>query len=98
LLELCVADHTLVAEIRQLGDLVCGAGTVRVYGALDVLAKGRVLSLGVLNSVPLHLSAASDEVHEDAEVRQEDDEYCPQRFAPAGEVLAAKDVAENDDQ
>src|SRR5262249_43809511 len=32
------------------------------------------------------------------EVRQDDDEYRPERLAPPGQVLAAEDVGEDDDQ
>ena len=98
LLELCLADNALVRGDRPAGRSRRPRWPVRVHRALDVLAKGGVLSLRVLDGVSLHLATAGDQVHEDPEVGQEDDEYRPQRLGPTGEVLAAENVAEHDDQ
>ena len=50
-----------------------------------------ILSLGGLHRVLLQLVTAGDQVHEHAEVGEDDHEQDPERLAPARQVVAAED-------
>jgi hypothetical protein len=70
-------------------------GLLVATDALHALT-GRVLPrLRRVYHVLLHLVPARDQVHDDA-VRQHNDENDPQRLAPATDVVATEDVAEDD--
>jgi hypothetical protein len=70
-------------------------GLLVATDALHALT-GRVLPrLRRVHHVLLHLVPARDQVHDDA-VRQHNDENDPQRLAPATDVVATEDVAEDD--
>lgn len=64
--------------------------------ALHALTGRVLLRLRRVHHVLLHLVPAGDQVHDDAEVRQHHDEDDPQRLAPATDVVATEDVAEDD--
>jgi hypothetical protein len=66
------------------------------YDTLHVLTGRVLLRLRRVHHVLLHLVPAGDQVHDDAEVRQHNDEDDPQRLAPATDVVATEDVAEDD--
>jgi hypothetical protein len=66
------------------------------YDTLHVLTARVLLRLRRVHHVLLHLVPAGDQVHDDAEVRQHNDEDDPQRLAPATDVVATEDVAEDD--
>jgi hypothetical protein len=57
-----------------------------------------ILGLGRSHGVLVHLAAPGDQVDEHAQVGQEDDEDAPDRLGPSPQVMAAEDVAEDDDQ
>src|SRR5512144_191500 len=95
LLVLRFRDRAVRLEIGQPRDLLGGA---RGGDGLDVLAGGGVPPRGILRRMLTHLVAPGDEVHEDAEVRQEDHEDDPDGFGDAPQVAAAEDVGEDHDQ
>src|SRR5207244_8480014 len=95
-LELAVVDDPLVAEIDEMFDLI--RRSVRGCGAADVFARGCILRLGLSERVLVHLSAACDQIDEDAEVRKHDHEDRPECLGPTGQVRATKNVGEDADQ
>src|SRR5215468_8531288 len=95
-LELLGRDHTPIAQVRELGQLVRRAGLAR--GLLDITTEGRVLLLSLLRGPLMHAAAADDQVHQDTDQRDEQHEQEPHRLASAGQVLAAEDVDEHGDQ
>src|SRR3954454_17678349 len=96
LLELGLVDRAGVQQLLGAGDLgrrAVGRGHVAdvVVEHLLLLAHARLAPLG-------HVVAVGDQVHEDAQERQEDGEDHPSSLAPPGHVAAAEDVAEDDDE
>src|SRR5438046_5981692 len=89
--ELLVGQHTLVAQCRQLVDLLGDAGGGS-GGSLNVLARRLVSGDSVAMVAMRHPAPSGDQVHEDAEERQDDDEDRPQRLGPSAQVIAAEDV------
>ena len=95
--KLATGDGALGFQIREPRDLVGRAGPGPGH-ALDVLAGRGVLRLGLCHGVLLHLVPAGDQVDEHPKIRQDDHEDRPQSFGPSGQIRAAEDVAEDDDQ
>ena len=71
-------------------------GLLVANDTLHVLTGRVLLRLRRVHHVLLHLVPAGDQGHDDAEVRQHNDEDDPQRLAPATDVVATEDVAEDD--
>src|SRR5689334_8960532 len=78
LLELGVGDRAAGFQVGELLDLV-GAAITAAHAA-DVLARRGVSLLREFERALVHLSAAHDQVHEDAEERKEDHEDRPARL------------------
>src|SRR5215813_8064107 len=95
-LELLGRDDTPVAQVSELGQLFRRA--LLACGLLDIAAERLVLLLSLLRSPLMHAPAAGDQVDQDTDQRDEQHEQEPQRFGPAGQVMAAEDVDEHGDQ
>src|SRR5664280_3780782 len=96
-IELGIGDDSLGLEIGQFRQFVHtaarGAGSLLHVGIEGLLLLCR-LGLGAF----VHLAAAGDQVHEDAEEREDDHEDHPQGLCPSAEVAAPEDVREHDDE
>src|SRR5262249_27515048 len=98
-LELGVVDHALLLEIGETGELVGGAAAAATTGGLAHRGvEPALLCLRGFLRLLRPLVAARDEVHEDAEIGEDDHEDHPQRLRPAGEVVAAEQVDEDGDE
>ena len=85
-LELRVGDVALVPELGELGQFVGLAAGARAFGRLpDVRVDRLPLRPGVFLVALAHVTSAGDEVHEDSEVRQDDDEEGPPRLRPTAQ-------------
>src|SRR3954462_2116786 len=88
-------DGAAVEELLGRRDLF---GRRRTRGRpgyrLDVLGLRRPNLLLLLQLTLRHGVTAGDEVHEDAQERQEDDEQYPEGLGPTAQVTAAEHVAE----
>src|SRR6516165_1210715 len=72
LLELGVGDDAALLQIGELGELVGAALGAR--GVAHVLAELLVFCLGLAGAPFVHRAAPGDDIHQDAEERQDDDE------------------------
>src|ERR687894_3306523 len=98
-LELVLGEHALVAQIGEPGDLAdrtAAVGTAR--DVLHVVAEGGLSGGRFSRRVFVHLPTPGDQVGEDPQIGQHDDEDGPQGLAPAREVGAPEDVAQDGEQ
>src|SRR5215469_6043222 len=95
-LEFLGRNDATVTKVGELGQLI--RRTLRAGGILDIAAELLVLGLRVPHLVLVHLAAADDQVHQDPDHRDEQNEYEPQGFGPAGQVMAAEQVDQDGDQ
>src|SRR5664280_800455 len=81
-----------LAQVRQLRELIGGAGRRAGGHLLDVATEGILLNLCLLNRPLMHLPAADYQVDQDTEDRKDQHEQHPQRLAATRQVPAAEDV------
>ena len=97
--ELRRRDRSAVEQPLRRRDLIGGAARGGAAGyRLDVLGLGTLHLDGLLELAFLHSPPAGDQVHQDAQPRNEDHEEHPERLASAAQILAAEDVAEDPEQ
>src|SRR5690349_1460964 len=96
LVELRLGDRSVVEQLLGCSDLV-GAGAAATGGDHRTHVLGLLLLrlLVCLEGALRHPAAAGDQVHEDAEERQEDDEQAPEGLRAAAHVTATEDIAED---
>src|SRR5512132_3688383 len=93
--ELRLVDRAAVEQLLGLVDL---AGRAAAAGHRpDVVVHLRPLAPHILGPALRHPVAVCDQVDERAEERQDDQEGCPGGLAPTGQVVAAKDVGQDQD-
>src|SRR5215831_12052182 len=86
--EFVLGDRTRSLESIKFLDLISGTesdDTPQLFARL----------LGILGVSLRHASSLRDHVNKHADIREQDQADHPERFAPAGDVMTAEQIAEN---